>query len=259
MVKDIRKIQPRLGTRKLHYKLEQKGVKIGRDQLGRLLKANGLILRQRKKHRPASTDGDGNSIYPDLRKGMEVLDINQLWSSDITYLELEQAGPFCYCTLVVDEKSHLIVGYHLARNMTAKETLKALEMAVASQVAAEGHFNHRLIFHSDRGSQFKSGLFWQYQKDKKIRRSMCEQGKSSENPVAERLNGILKHELLIEERFRDFAHAQEALARAIHIYNEQRPHLSCDYLTPQEAHQPGLGPLKKRWTGRKARKPVEHA
>ena len=51
---------------------------------------------------------------------MEVLDINQLWSSDITYLELKEGGPFCYCTLVVDEKSHLIVGYHLSQNMTAK-------------------------------------------------------------------------------------------------------------------------------------------
>ncbi len=253
-VRSIREDQPKIGTFKLWHMLNSQGLSIGRDALYDLLRVNGMLIRRRKKYRPASTNGNGESIYPDLRKGLVVSDINQLWCCDITYLDLNTEDRHCYASFVVDEKSHLIVGHHLSLDMTAHQTLKSLEMAVDGQAPAGGKFGYELIFHTDRGSQFKSHLFRKFHDQHQIRISMTEAGQSCENPVSERLNGILKNELLLDGNFDSFEAAKKAIDRAVHIYNEKRPHLSCNMLTPKQAHQPGLGVLKKLWRQRKKKK-----
>lgn len=257
-VKKERIDQQYIGTYKLQYMFNKahrdQGLFIGRDALYNLLRVNGLLIRKRKKHRPSSTKGNGESIYPDFRKGLEIIEINQLWCCDITYINLNTADRHCYASFVTDEKSHLIVGQHVSLKMTASETLKSLRMAVKRQAPGDGKFDYRLIFHTDRGSQFKSSLFSIFHRKHEIKISMTEQGKSSENPVSERLNGILKNELMVTDSFYSFEQARNAINRAVYIYNEKRPHLSCNMLTPTEAHQPGLGVLKKLWRQRKKKK-----
>lgn len=256
LVKEIRSDQPRIGGLKLLYlvnqELQKNGDKeIGRDWLYNLLRSNKMLIRPAKKYKPASTNGHGKSIYPDLRKDLTVLNINELWSSDITYICIDSNIRHCYVTFVVDEKSHKIVGHHLSTDMTAKETLRALQIAVKAQGIKDDKFQHTLIFHSDRGSQFKSLIFQEYLKEHEIRGSMAQEGKSSENPVSERLNGIIKNELLIIDSFKSVAEAKSAIDQAVRVYNEKRPHLSCELLTPQQAHQPNVGVLKKLWRPRK--------
>lgn len=256
-VKAERELQPRVGSRKLHHlvngRLAALGLSIGRDHLIELLRSHGLLLRRRKRKGPPKTNGNGESIYPDLRKALLVNEINVLWCCDITYLELKGRRGFCYCTLISDEYSHLILGYHVSDSLTAEQTLKALQMGVESQAEAGQKFGFKLVFHTDRGSQFKSGLFSRYLDHWEIRQSMCAAGKSYENPVAERLNGILKQELLLERPFESLQQARQMLTRAVQIYNQRRPHMSCNMLTPSEAHKAGQAPLKKRWKGRKRR------
>lgn len=244
--------QPKLGTDKLQYLLsKEKNIFIGRDALYNLLRDNGLLIKRSKKYRPKTTDGDGKSIYPDLRKGLEVVGINTLWSCDITYLYLMNPGRHCYATFIVDEHSHLIVGHTVARDMTAQATLQALKMAVILQGGQGAKFNKELIFHTDRGSQFKSALFQQYLGDHEIRCSMTQDGKPSDNPVSERLNGIIKNELIDQDQFDDFEQARQLINKAVLIYNTRRPHRSCNMMTPQEAHQTVVGPLKKLWKQRR--------
>jgi transposase InsO family protein len=256
LVKEIREDQPRIGGIKLLYLVNQELKKagdkeIGRDWLYNLLRSNKMLVRPAKKNKPASTNGHGRSIYADLRKDLNVLNINELWSSDITYICVDSSIRHCYVTFVVDEKSHKIVGHHLSTDMTAKETLRALQIAVMAQGVKDDKFQDSLIFHSDRGSQFKSLIFQDYLKSHGIRGSMAQEGKSSENPVSERLNGIIKNELLITDSFKSVAEARSAIDRAVKIYNEKRPHLSCELLTPQQAHQSNVGVLKKLWRQRK--------
>lgn len=256
-IKKQRKEQPRIGTDKLQQMLRREvEIEIGRDALYNLLRANRLLIKQRKKYHPQLTDGDGNSIYPDLRKEVGPAQAaNRFWSSDITYLKLHSSKKHGYATFVVDEYSHLIVGFTVAENMTAQATLQALEMAVASQgVPPACRFNFELIFHSDRGSQFKSALLQNFLATQQIRPSMTKDGKASDNPVSERLNGIIKNELLEADSFDHFDSFEQAVAlitRAVRIYNTRRPHRSCNMLTPQQAHQKGSGPLKKLWKQRK--------
>ena len=75
---------------------------------------------------------------------------------------------------------------------------------------------------------------------------MTERGDPYENAIAERVNGILKEEFMLDHTFRNHEHAQQAVVRAISTYNTQRPHASCDYMTPEQAHEHS-GTLRKRW------------
>ena len=253
-VKEIRKDQPRIGTVKLQVLVNQSSeeISIGRDKLYDLLRSKRMLIRRKKKYRPKETNGDGKSIYPDLRKGLKLNRINQLWCSDITYINIRTKEKHCYLIAVTDEYSHLIVGYHLGLRMRTEELLMAMDMALRQELElGEQVFKKPMIIHSDRGAQYKSERFKSYCKQHNITCSMTAAGKSYENPVAERLNGILKDELLSQDYFDSFEQAKKAIDKAIKIYNEKRPHLSCNLLTPQQAHQQKEGPLKKLWRQRK--------
>lgn len=256
VVKAVRVDQSRIGTIKLQSIINARlDEPIGRDRLFQLLKENKLLIRRRKKYRPQMTDGNGKSKYPDLRKGLNVNRINQLWCSDFTYISLNTRQRHCYLICITDEYSHLIVGYHLGLRMRTSELLIALRMALSKELKkGQTKFKKALVFHSDRGTQFKSEEFKECCEEYNILSSMCAKGKSHENPVAERLNGILKNEILEEDCFDSFELAKKAIDKTILIYNEQRPHLSCNLLTPQQAHTQNGGPLKKLWKQRKQRK-----
>ena len=114
----------------------------------------------------------------------------------------------------------------------------ALKMALKNNPDMEN-----LIHHSDRGLQYYSSGYMKLLGN--IRVSMSEKSDPLENAIAERLNGILKDELL-EKYFENFTQAQRKVAIAISIYNHERPHGSVDNLTPAMAHLQS-GELKKRW------------
>jgi putative transposase len=245
----------RLGTIKILYKMKQDAtmsdVKLGRDKLYAIMKEEGLDLRKKKRRGPKMTDGNGESIFKDLRKAMTVNEINSLWCCDITYFYIGDDRTVAYLTLIQDEKSHKNVGYHLSWDQEAQTALKALQMAVNSEFP-QGRLNTTvLVFHTDRGSQFKGSLFKKFLSENNMIASMCKAGKSYENPVGERINGIIKDEIIGKDTFSTFEKAQLTIDDAIVYFNQVRPHLSNEMLTPLEAHKVGLGPLKKLWRQRK--------
>lgn len=257
LVEEIRVRQPKIGTIKLQMMINDKlGKRVGRDKLFGILGRHNLLIRRVKKYRPQMTNGNGVSKYLDLRKGLKVERINQLWCSDFTYISLLTRDKHCYLVVITDEYSHLIVGYHIGLRMRYEELSKALMMGIKGELKSGAKkFGEAVIFHSDRGSQYKSEKLKVIFKKYNILGSMCAKGKSQENPVAERINGILKNEIMQEDCFSSFGIAKKAVEDAIEIYNEERPHLSCDLLTPRQAHIKKSGVLKKRWRQRKPKKP----
>lgn len=247
-----RKEQSQLGTVKLqHLWNKQAGVQpIGRDALYDLLRRHHRLVRKRAKYRPRLTDGNGQSIYPDYRKRLVVDRPALLWCSDTTYIQMQGSPKWLYLTCVTDEYSHLIVGYTLSESLETSALLPAYQMAVDQELpAGQLYFEQPLFLHTDRAGQFKSKLYQDFTTAYGITRSMAAAGKSHENPVAERLNGILKNELLGRTIFSSLAEAKQAIAKAIKVYNECRPHLSCELRTPREAHQQ-TGVLNKLWRQR---------
>jgi transposase InsO family protein len=258
-VRSERSIQKSIGTIKLQKMWNaQFGVEaIGRDALFSLLGRHNLLIRRSKRYRPKQTDGNGLSIYPDLRKGLKVCRPNHLWCSDTTYIDMNNSHRHAYLTYAVDEYSHKVLGHTVDYRMRDKDILVGIQRAVQSELSPEEqYFTEELILHTDRAGVFKSKLYEAFTDRYAIKRSMSRAGKSHENPVAERLNGILKNELMIQSSFDTLAEARQAIAQAIKIYNERRPHLSCDLRTPCEAHT-GQGVLKKLWRQRKNNRSVK--
>lgn len=246
MVTEIRKEMPRLGGRKLFYLLNtplmEHGIDIGRDKFFSILETFGLLVRIRKKRLPITTDSNHPFYkYPNLIKNMEPLRPNQLWVSDITYISL--TNKFCYLSLITDAYSHKIVGYCLWENLRRDGTIKALKMATNSLL---DRGNNSLIHHSDRGLQYCSKDYIDLLTENAISISMTENGDPYENAIAERVNGILKGEFGLNLTYKSYELAQEAVIKGINTYNSMRPHASCNYLTPDEAHKI-TGKLKSKW------------
>ncbi len=242
-VLSYRKNQKRIGTRKLLHEmqgfLEAHNFQIGRDAMFNLLAERGMLITKRKRRGCITTLSKHRfKKYPNIIKGFIPIAPNQLWVSDITYIHL--SNDFAYLSLITDAYSHKIVGFYLSEDLSAKGPLKALKMALTGNPDCEN-----LIHHSDRGVQYCCDEYVKLLQDNTIKISMTENGDPLENPLAERVNGILKSELL-EEVFVDFKIAQQAIAVACSTYNHLRPHGSIDNLKPVEAHQ-RTGELNKRW------------
>ncbi|NJO92683.1 MAG: IS3 family transposase [Chloroflexia bacterium] len=242
-VLSIRKTLKRVGTRKLLFMMQgfmqEHRIHIGRDALFNLLASHGLLIRRRKRRIPVTTfSSHWMHKFPNLIIGLIPTAPNQLWVSDITYICLE--NDFAYLSLITDAYSRKIVGFCLLQTLSADGCIKALKMALESNPKLG-----RLIHHSDRGSQYCCADYVGILEKRCIKISMTQSGDPLENSLAERVNGILKDELL-EQKYANFQQAQQAVATAISLYNHIRPHSSVDMLTPVEAHL-REGELKRRW------------
>lgn len=148
-VKEIRADMPRIGARKLHFLLTdillQHDIQIGRDLLFDLLSEYGLLIRKRNRKKVYTTDSNHPfRKYPNLIKELAVVQANQLWVSDITYISL--TGKFAYLSLITDAYSRKIIGYCLYPTLEKEGPLIALKMALDNHPPSTG-----MIHHSDRG------------------------------------------------------------------------------------------------------------
>lgn len=244
LVKEIRKDLPRLGTRKLYDKLQapllEHKLDMGRDYLFDLLKNHKLLIRCRKRKAITTDSRHWMRKYSNLIQGLVVTRANQVWVSDITYIRF--LNGFLYLALITDAYSRKIVGYSLRRDLSAEGCLKALGMALKNRTT----FNGSLIHHSDRGSQYCCKAYVDLLTENNIAISMTNNGDPYENAIAERVNGILKQEFNLYSSQLSFEATCNWVEKSINAYNQLRPHGSCDYLTPDLAHQKE-GVLVKRW------------
>lgn len=243
-VKEIRKMDSGIGCLKLWLMVQdmyQEDWVPGRDTFYNILRCNGLML---KKPKPRHTTNSNHRFhkYKNLIKGFIPTGPNQLWVSDITYIDLETGC--CYLHLVTDAYSHKIVGWCLADTLEALNTLKALQDAIKQTGLKD---LSGLIHHSDRGVQYCSNIYVEELKKYKIQISMTEDYKPTDNAIAERVNGILKTETIyLEKRYKDIDSARERIANFIDFYNRKRPHYSIGLKTPEQAYHEE-GEQKRLW------------
>jgi len=240
---ELRRNMPRLGTRKLHYLLQSAlashGIQIGRDYLFDLLQEHKLLVRQRKRKAITTDSRHWMRKYSNLVKNVPVTRPEQVWVSDITYIRM--INQWGYLSMVTDAYSRKIVGYCFRSDLMAEGCIKALQMAIRSRM-----YNDPIIHHSDRGSQYCSHHYVNLLHQNHIGISMTENGDPYENALAERVNGIIKTEFNLHSSQLGFEQTYNQISKSIKAYNEMRPHASCDYLTPEQAHLQSEQ-LAKRW------------
>ena len=240
----IRQTHRRMGGRKLYELLEpfmlEHQIKMGRDALFDVLAANNLLVKRRNRRVFTTHSFHWLHKYPNHIRHFIPGKPNQLWVSDITYWKIETAH--LYISFVTDAYSRKIVGYQVADTLEAVESIKALRMAIEDNLVALDC----LIHHSDRGIQYCSSGYVSLLNKHKIVISMSEKGDPLENPVAERVNGIIKNEYLDCYQVNTLHVARQLLDRVVEVYNCERPHMSLGNLTPHQVHQHAME-TKKIW------------
>jgi putative transposase len=243
-VHKIRLQLPRLGTRKLLPLLASEllahNIEVGRDYVFDLLAEHKLLIRRRKRKVFTTDSRHWMRKYANLTRELVITRPEQLWVSDITYIRL--MNQWGYLSLVTDAYSRKIMGFGFRTDLSSLGCLEALRMAYDKR----SYGRYDLIHHSDRGCQYCCKEYVDMLKSRNIAISMTERGDPYENALAERMNGIIKEEFNLYGSQESFELTYQRIAESIRAYNEIRPHGSCDYLTPCQAHQ-REGELKKRW------------
>ena len=232
--------QPRLGTRKLHHLispvLAAQGLVMGRDALFNLLRCAHLLVPTKRAYHKTTNSHHRFRRHPNLLKaGPEQVcpeASEQVWVADITYLPTREHC--AYLSLITDAYSRKIVGYHVHGSLHTAEVRQALKMALKERQGIRP-----LIHHSDRGIQYCANEYQAILQKHGLICSMTDGYDCYQNALAERVNGILKQELLVQLPD-DLHQARRMVSQSIAIYNRERPHFSLQLKTPDEVHRASL-------------------
>lgn len=204
--------------------LEREGEVVNRKHVVRLMQQMGLVAIYPREQ--TSQVAVGHKIYPYLLRNLKVDRINQVWSTDITYIRL--ARGFVYLAAVINWYSRYVLSWTTSVTLDVSFCLEALEGALCHGCPE--------IFNTDQGSQFTSAEFTGRLKQAGISISMDGRGRALDNIFVERLWRSVKYE---EVYLNDYSCVPEAVARLdryLRFYNTQRLHQSLSYRTPAEVH-----------------------
>jgi putative transposase len=223
LMHEIREVHPAMGLRTMYDMSQPEG--IGRD--GFILLGLQAGFRVQIAHNPTRTTFSIPSRrYPNLLEGREFTDVNQLWTSDITYFYFQ--GKYYYIVLIMDVYSRRIIGWSVADNMRAENNVAALRMALI--LRGVKNYHQTLIHHSDRGAQYTSDAYTELLTEYGILISMCQE--VYENAHIERANGTIKNQYLKHYSIPNEKALLHYLNKAIEAYNVQKPHQALDGISP---------------------------
>ncbi len=233
LVQAIRMEMPRIGTRKLYYLLKEEleglNIKLGRDALFNYLRSENMLVKPKKNYIKTTNSKHCLRKHPNLMKEVKAKRPEEFFVSDITYIKTREQTH--YLSLVTDAYSRKIMGYKLSNNMSTENVVKALKMAIKRR-----RTNSPLIHHSDRGLQYAASIYQKELSSNQIIPSMTDGYDCYQNALAERVNGILKQEFLIE-KCNTGKELETLIKESIHTYNNKRPHLSLNMKTPNFIHE----------------------
>lgn len=233
-VMEIRQKQPFIGSKKLYYllsgDLHQGALKLGRDGFHKLLSTYGLLIRRKRKYVNTTNSHHRFYTYGNLLKKTEITGPEEVYVADITYLRTRKG--FVYLFLLTDAYSRKIMGWDVSNSLGIEGGIKALKMAMRNTKKTTS-----VIHHSDRGIQYCSKIYTKLMKKNKMRISMTEENHCYENSLAERVNGILKQDFMLDSEWPDHFSARQAVKQSINLYNTSRPHWSLKLKTPEQVHQ----------------------
>jgi putative transposase len=204
--------------------LREQGWEVNRKRIQRLMQMMGIQAIYAKPH--LSDPAPGHRIYPYLLRGMKIERVNQVWSTDITYVRLRSG--FVYLTAILDWFSRYVLAWEVSMTLDTSFCVSALESAL--------RMGRPEIFNSDQGSQFTSDEFTSRLKSGGIQISMDGRGRALDNVFVERLWRTVKYEEVYLKDYEDVPEAIGNLKRYFRFYNRDRPHQALKYRTPAEVY-----------------------
>jgi putative transposase len=221
---------PGYGYRRITAELQNCGYEVNRKRVLRLMRLDNLLCLK-KKFKPVTTDSDhGLPVYPNLLKSTKITGLNQVWASDITYIQL--LHEHIYLAVILDLYSRKCIGWELSRNIDSQLVLNALNKALENRWSES---TQGIVHHSDQGVQYASHDYVGCLKQHDILISMSRKGNPYDNAFAESFIKTLKVEEVYLNEYRTFEDAYRNIWRFIEkVYNQKRLHSSLDYRSPEQ-------------------------
>lgn len=215
------------GARRIREDLIEQGEKVSRARVERLMKTQDLESKVKRRFRATTDSSHSLPVHPNhLDRQFEVSEADAVYVGDITYIPTREG--WLYLAVLIDLYSRAVVGWAMADHMKASLVNDALLMAIFKRKPKAG-----LLLHSDRGSQYASGLYQQTLNQNQFVCSMSRKGNCWDNAPAESFFHTLKTELCHHERYATRAQAKQAIFEYIEVfYNRKRRHSSIGYVAP---------------------------
>jgi putative transposase len=219
---------PFYGSRRMTASLERSGEMVNRKRVQRLMAKMGLeAIFPRPRTTIAATDA---RVYPYLLRDRVLTRVNEVWSSDITYVPMRRG--FMYLTAVIDWYSRYVLSWRLSNTLEGQFCLEALDEALAQ--------GRPEIFNTDLGSQFTAREYTGRLEDAGIAVSRDGRGRALDNVFVERLWRSVKYEDIYIKDYEQTSELESGLGAYFWFYDEERPHQSLDYRTPGEVYRAGI-------------------
>ena len=218
------------GSPRLYRELKDQGFKVGRNRIARLMRENGLVATKPKRFRKTTDSSHSQPVAENVLNGkFEVPGPNRAWVTDITYIWTWEG--WLYLAVIIDLFSRRVVGWSMAEHMRLELVLNALQMAIGERLT-DGDV---LVHHSDRGSQYASGMYRDILAQHGIICSMSRKGNCWDNAVAESFFATLKKELISRDSWPTRRGARAAIHEYITLfYNSRRRHSYLGFMSPME-------------------------
>ena len=224
---------PFQGSRRMTTWLQGEGHAVNRKRVQRLMRLMGLEAVYPKPR--LSVGGAGHKVYPYLLRGVTIERVNQVWSTDITYIPMPKG--FMYLTAVMDWHSRYVLSWRLSNTLDVEFCLEALEEALSGGCPE--------VFNTDQGAQFTSPSYTSRLEAAGAKVSMDGKGRCLDNVFVERLWRTVKYEEVYLWRHETVLALQSGLARYFGYYNGERRHQSLENRTPAEVYGKGRRSCKR--------------
>lgn len=228
LIDEIYTERPFYGKRRICAELQQRGFLVGVKKVRSLMQRMGLEAIYPKPK--TSIPNSHHKKYPYLLKNVPITKVNQVWSTDITYIRLSKG--FVYLVAVIDWFSRYVLSWRLSLTLEKDFCIEALQEALSLSTPE--------IFNSDQGSQFTSSDFTGILEDKNVQISMDGKGRCLDNIFVERLWRSVKYEDIYLKEYTSPMEVQQGLKNYFHFYNHSRLHQSLDYQTPAQIYLQNL-------------------
>jgi len=219
----------RYGSPRVYQALRREGVEVGENRVARLMREWGMKARVTRVYRQMTKRRDAAKTLPNYRlEAAKPEAINQHWSSDVTYIKLGRK--YVFLAVVLDLFSRRIVSWRLGENLNADFSRATLREAFKTRKPAPG-----LLFHTDRGIEYRAHKTQALLKQHQVRHSMNRPGQCTDNAEVESFFKTLKGELLEATSFVTLRQLRKHINDYIEVfYNRQRLHSGLGYRSPLE-------------------------